>query len=523
MATYGFDESKNKKEVYTKEEVITILQQAIESGSTAEVDPSLAPIPEAVKEKHAMTNVSFWVGSESEFEELGADVGYFIGRVDQNKNVYIITDDHALDSINQELQRAAERDQQWIEATEGKQDKLTAGKGIKIGSIIGQNMFDIKTAINGYLASNGTIAQNDDLRTSDYIEMEADKTYTISSIFPTGNPQYFIATYDTNKANGTRIEVSHGTNVGTDFHYLSFTASANGYFRFSYDKNETNVMVNEGNTYKPFEPYGEIDNVISSITEIGNIIIVDKNGGGDYTTLTEAVLQAPNGSTILLLEGIYNNEIVKAGDKNLSIIGVDKTKCIIQNDSGLYNDDPIHMTSGYLANVTIKALASNNYVYDSNASENYCLHIDAGGVGKELTVENCNFVSYHWACVGIGLHQDQKITIKNCEMINMQSDIESRRMALIFHQGSGTNINNQLLIIDNCRIRSKAGKTINYQRIGDNSIMEVRFYNNAIIDEQNGTNCLSGNFSRNGNYLDDSQTLILSLDSFGNNINDFNI
>lgn len=110
MATYGFDESKNKKEVYTKEEVITILQQAIESGSTAEVDPSLAPIPEAVKEKHAMTNVSFWVGSESEFEELGADVGYFIGRVDQNKNVYIITDDQALDSIERELKRAADND-----------------------------------------------------------------------------------------------------------------------------------------------------------------------------------------------------------------------------------------------------------------------------------------------------------------------------------------------------------------------------------------------------------------------------
>lgn len=113
MATYGFDESKNKKEVYTKEEVITILQQAIESGSTAEIDPSLAPIPEAVKEKHAMTNVSFWVGSESEFEELGADVGYFIGRVDQNKNVYIITDDHALDSIEKELKAAARRDSEW--------------------------------------------------------------------------------------------------------------------------------------------------------------------------------------------------------------------------------------------------------------------------------------------------------------------------------------------------------------------------------------------------------------------------
>lgn len=113
MATYGFDESKNKKEVYTKEETTSIIQQAIESGSTAEVDPSLAPIPEAVKEKHNMTNVAFWVGKEAEFEALGADVGYFIGRVDQNKNVYIITDDQALKSIEKELQRAAARDRDW--------------------------------------------------------------------------------------------------------------------------------------------------------------------------------------------------------------------------------------------------------------------------------------------------------------------------------------------------------------------------------------------------------------------------
>lgn len=114
MATFGFDEAKNKKEVYTKEEVISILQQAIDSGSTQGVDASLVPTPAKVKEIKENANVAFWVGSESEFEALGASVGYFIGRVDQNNNVYIITDDTALNSIETELQAAAERDAEYL-------------------------------------------------------------------------------------------------------------------------------------------------------------------------------------------------------------------------------------------------------------------------------------------------------------------------------------------------------------------------------------------------------------------------
>lgn len=405
----------------------------------------------------------------------------------------------------------------------GKQDKLTAGTGIKIRQVAGSNLFDVSTQVNGYLAGNGTISANDDLRTSDYIPIEAGKSYTISSVFPIGNPSYYVATYDTNKSNGTRIAITIGTHTSSTFRYYTFTASANGYFRFSYDKNEYNVMVNEGDTYIPYEPYGEIKNVISVVGGKSNLIIVDKNDNGDYTTLTEACNNAPNGSTILVYPAVYDNEIVKAGDKELSIIGVDKDKCIIQNDSGAYNDDPIQMTSGYLANVTVKANASSSYVYDSSVSENYCLHIDAGGVSKEMTVENCNFISYHWACIGIGLHQDQKVTIKNCELLNVQNDYSHRRLALSFHEGTGSNITNQLLILDNCRIRSKAGKTISYQRVSTTSYMELRFYNNALYDEINGINCLSGDFSRNGKYLNDTQTLELSGDSYGNNVSDFNI
>ena len=59
----------------------------------------------------------------------------------------------------------------------------------------------------------------------------------------------------------------------------------------------------------------------------GNIITVDKNGDGDYTTIQEAINNAKSGSTIYVKNGKYP-EILDIR-KQIKLIGEDKESTII--------------------------------------------------------------------------------------------------------------------------------------------------------------------------------------------------
>ncbi len=106
MAVYGFDDGNNKREVYTKEEVLSVLQQAIDLGRTSDIDASLAPVPNAIKEQNTNSNSTMWVGEYDDFNNLGVNAKIAIPRIDENNNVYFVDDQAAIEALEQELETA---------------------------------------------------------------------------------------------------------------------------------------------------------------------------------------------------------------------------------------------------------------------------------------------------------------------------------------------------------------------------------------------------------------------------------
>lgn len=97
MPIYGLDIGKNLIQVYTTTEVLTILQEAIDNQSLAGLDPSIAPVITAVKESNGNNNITFWLGTEAEFNALGITAKQIFARVDATGKLYLCTDDSTLD------------------------------------------------------------------------------------------------------------------------------------------------------------------------------------------------------------------------------------------------------------------------------------------------------------------------------------------------------------------------------------------------------------------------------------------
>ena len=114
MPVHGIDNGNNKHEVYTTEELLSILQQAIASGSLQGIDPTQTPIVAAVRESHNNSDVTFWSGTEAEFNELTGVTSELVGaRIGSDGKLYILSGDTTLSDTVEAARQAA------LEATEG--------------------------------------------------------------------------------------------------------------------------------------------------------------------------------------------------------------------------------------------------------------------------------------------------------------------------------------------------------------------------------------------------------------------
>lgn len=107
--------------------------------------------------------------------------------------------------------------------------------------------------------------------------------------------------------------------------------------------------------------------------------------------------------------------------RNISIIGMDIDKCIVEDDTGLYYSPPAEIAcNGIIRN--IKFIATHDSAnYQADDIPSYAVHIDnrpADSNGMKLTFENCIFISHQAAAVGVGVYRNQSITFKNCEFYN---------------------------------------------------------------------------------------------------------
>ena len=150
----------------------------------------------------------------------------------------------------------------------------------------------------------------------------------------------------------------------------------------------------------------------------------------EYKTISSACSDAINGDVIIVHEGTYNESVnISACDttenhktvqnlshfRDIAIIGVDKEKCILQNDLGLYSSPPLWMTNGLLKNMTIKSLHTNN----SQNNISYSIHIDgaiySNGCKTPLTIDNCTVYSENNNALGCGI-DDVDIIVTNSEI-----------------------------------------------------------------------------------------------------------
>lgn len=102
--------------------------------------------------------------------------------------------------------------------------------------------------------------------------------------------------------------------------------------------------------------------------------------------------------------------------KHISIIGVDKSKCVIQDDSGNYNTPPAEIaTNGIIKN--LRFIATHDDSDGTETTGSYAVHVDnrpADANGMKLIFENCDFISYQMSAVGLGLYRNQDILFDSC-------------------------------------------------------------------------------------------------------------
>lgn len=145
----------------------------------------------------------------------------------------------------------------------------------------------------------------------------------------------------------------------------------------------------------------------------------------------------------------------------ISIVGIDKAHCVVKSDSGDYRYPCCElMTNGTIKG--IKFVMTNDAQESSATQGGYCAHIDCrtlNGVGYDMTLDDCDFESASGPCLGIGMHQNCKLTIRRCNLhttldasYNPHSDYRNLvDYGVIFcHTSTLATEENQQIVIEDC-------------------------------------------------------------------------
>ncbi|GCE24192.1 protein kinase domain-containing protein [Dictyobacter kobayashii] len=194
-------------------------------------------------------------------------------------------------------------------------------------------------------------------------------------------------------------------------------------------------------------------------------IIVDQHGGGNYSSLSEAIQQAEAGSFIFLREGLYKEsiildkpvEIIANGPRDRIILESDDTHCVVmQTTTATLRGLTIHCPAGptgktsYAINITEGELfiencdissASSSCIAIRNANTNptirYCTIHDSANHGITIaqnaraTIEYCDI--FHHPRAGIHITSGADPVLRHCNIYNSE-----RYGLLINEQGRGT-------------------------------------------------------------------------------------
>jgi hypothetical protein len=204
--------------------------------------------------------------------------------------------------------------------------------------------------------------------------------------------------------------------------------------------------------------YAEIQDALEAIT--------DDTADNPYTFLIMPKKE-PYGrfSTIRKLSDPY---VTSGRIRYISMIGVDKKNCVVRSDSGDYKAPCAEiLINGLLANLTF--VMTNDDQTATAEKGGYCLHIDfepTPAAPCNMVIENCDFEDASGPCLGIGLRQNNTLTIRNCNFhttlpANYAPHSGYRNLytygCLFAHTSSGATTQGQRIVIDNCFGLCEAG------------------------------------------------------------------
>lgn len=156
----------------------------------------------------------------------------------------------------------------------------------------------------------------------------------------------------------------------------------------------------------------------ANTSESDNIIVVAKDGSGDYTTITQAINSLPmfvyERTIIFVREGIYNEKI-KIDQNHITLLGEDRERTIIEFDilREKWNNEKDHIGPGVI-NVNGDEIILENLTI-KNTQQTVGPHAFAVyGMGTKTIITNCNVLSKGADTIALWDYKSGFYYINNC-------------------------------------------------------------------------------------------------------------
>jgi hypothetical protein len=214
---------------------------------------------------------------------------------------------------------------------------------------------------------------------------------------------------------------------------------------------------------------------------------LDDNKSAEYLTIFLHASDEPyeRFSTLRSLDEAYPWDGIMC--KNISIIGLDKHKCIVKDDSGNYDTPPAEIAvNGTIANIIF--IATHDASTEDFNVASYAVHIDNRPLdsnGYHMIFDNCDFISEQTSGVGIGIYKNQTLEFVNCTFINNASlsykpnadysELYAKLGAFFVHTSMGYDEGNENLIVRNCKMLSKECERVLLIRHNDDDVNSFTF------------------------------------------------
>lgn len=329
------------------------------------------------------------------------------------------------------------------------------------------NLFDKEKVDNGYLDGNGNIIYNLSYITSTFIDVSDYLTITLSKT-------NFIAWYDTNKAfisldssNGNTLTVDKTLDVPTNAKFLKLTGVPVEIDNIQVGENVTRA------SYIPYKYYG-LEN-LKVVDETGSIIVVDVNGGGDYTSITKALYENVNTGVDMVVksgtydivaeyEDLFTQSVVDSLADSTNLNGF-QYGAIVKNRKITF-ETGAHIVCDWTGHTVDATHRFSAFRIDPNAhlvgldldctGTFYCIHDDYGTDDNSaftVTYDNCRVIGhniYNANCIGGGCHKYSRHILSNCYFKNNVNSDDLVLSADVRYHNTNTADAEPEVFISNC-------------------------------------------------------------------------